>query len=646
MLSSSLTDRGDGKRLTPGGRKKMRNAVLAGIIGTVLMGCATTRTPSGAGTCGLTITSEPGTAFILYSKEKDGPWEFYGKKQGLHVTPSESRMRKDEFFWVKVQKKGHVEPEPQFVRAAPGSDVTVHFDLGEAAETAAVYIKSEPPGGTVLVGASRDGEYHPWQEAEGEPLTPARGNVPVGSAFWVKVSMPHYKDSAPEYVQVASAMPITLEFDLNRFGKHAESRQERVSISSDPPQATILVSDAENGRFEPWPPDEQLQLTPMAVMVDCGQTFWMKLRKDGYMTTQPQLIQVVEGEPVEIHAALERVPAPALPAQPAADQGGIVVNGYAAIHEGPGAAKKAAILDAIGTAIQEKYGAEISARSLANNYFLQENRVAAEAEGKFIGYDILEEGEHDGIFAVTLRVYFKDDILKRVGAKNLRFVVGGVESAGIDGAEVATASARAAIADTLIGAAMQVNVVDEPIGDAKTLAAEAEQYQSDVALFVKAQSALHDKFGEFYAYKSRVEYELVTPLRGQVIASGSVEGYNEKRQLTAEDAARHSLEDTGRKAAEEALGKLAERYDRAATHSVFVTGIAGQGQIDALVTELQTIEGVRDAQVFGAEGDVCEIILALNPNLRSHMADVVQRLRNVDLDVVQGDLYTTVAKVR
>ena len=116
----------------------MRNVILAGIIGVVLVGCATTRTPRGENTCGLTINSEPDTAFILYSKEKEGPWELYGKKQGLHVTPSVSRMRKDEHFWVKVQKAGFAEPEPRFVRATPGGNLNVHFDLTEAAEYEAV----------------------------------------------------------------------------------------------------------------------------------------------------------------------------------------------------------------------------------------------------------------------------------------------------------------------------------------------------------------------------------------------------------------------------------------------------------------------------------------------------------------------------
>ncbi|MFO7976632.1 MAG: hypothetical protein R6V12_18595 [Candidatus Hydrogenedentota bacterium] len=626
----------------------MRNVILAGIAVMIAAGCATTRLPSGPDTAGLTVTSDPSGAFILYSKEKDGPWEFYGKKEGLHVTPSESRMRKKEFFWIKVQKAGYAEPGPQFVRATPGKDAALHFELVEAADTATLYIKSEPPGGTVLVSASRDGEYHPWQEAEGEPITPARGNVPVGSAFWVKVSMPHYKDSAPEYVEVASAIPLSLEFALNRFGKHAEPKQERLSIDSDPPEATVLVSDAEHGHYEPWPPDEQLQLTPMAVMVDCGQTFWMKLRKDGFMTTEPQLIEVVEDKPIDIHAVLETVPSPAAAPQDveATEPGGIVVSGYAVVQEKAGAAKKAAIMDALGTAIQEKYGAEISARRLANNYFLQENRVTAEAEGGFVGYDILEESQYDGIYAVTLRVYFKDDVLKRVGGQNLRFLVGGIEAADVDGVEQTPREARNAIADALMDAAMQVDVVDEPAGDAKALAAEAEQFQSDLALFVRAKSVLHDKFGEFYAYKSRVDYELVIPLRGQVIASGSVEGYNEKRQLTAHDAAAHSLEDTGRKAAEAALHKLAQRYDRAATHSVFITAIRGQRQIEALVNELRTVAGVRDAQVFGSEGDVCEIILVLNPGLRSQMADIVQGLRNTDVEVTEGDLYTTIACIR
>ena len=106
----------------------------------------------------------------------------------------------------------------------------------------------------------------------------------------------------------------------------------------------------------------------MEVQLDVGSTLWLKVRKDQYETSEPQLIRVEKGKPIAINVALKRflsclppegrieVPGPA-PVLAAPDEpAGIESVGYAPIGENLAAARNAAVLDALGTAIEKRFG--------------------------------------------------------------------------------------------------------------------------------------------------------------------------------------------------------------------------------------------------------------------------------------------------
>ncbi len=629
----------------------MKRIIPVGLLALALVGCATTQAPPRSGVCTLTIESEPSQAHILFSEDEAGPWQDFYKERGLHVTPSSVPLRKGDFFWIKLQKDGYRDSEPYFVRATPGKDIALRLKLGTG-DTATVHINSEPgDGAEVLVAESMDGDYRPWPGAEGEAITPAHGQVPVGDAFWVKGRRKEGKkliETEAQYVYVESADPLYCTLDFS-----AETPKQKLVVTSDPPGATVLVASAEFGRYEPWPPEKQLQVTPMEVMVGVGQQFWLKMRKDQYETTRPQMVTMEADQPTVIHAVLR--PEAVSPGrqqqlgpakESAREPGGIIANGYALVRGAPGQARNAAILDALGVAIQEKYGAQVTARSIANNYLLMQHRIESLAEGRFVDYDVLQESQEDGIYHVILRVRFQDDLLKAIEGENVSFTVGGHERVYVGDRPFPGISARRAVADALMESSMRTVVIEPPVGSPKELARRAQENQTDLALYLAVIGELRDKLGQFYSYKTDIDYQLVMPVTGDIVADGRVEGVNEKRQLTVKDAAIHSLRDVGEKVAAEVIQKLAARYDRAASYVVYVKGVQGQRQIETLVNELGTIAAVRDARLMASEGDICEIALTITPSARPAIAGAVQRLRNVDLDVLEADLYTALAQVR
>ncbi len=622
-------------------------------LGLIVAGCATTSGTS-SDPAMLTVESDPPNARILYSVEEDGPWEAYRSKDGLHITPSTSMLHKNDFFWVKLSKPGYRDSVPQFVRASAGD---VHLAIAlEAQEASAVLrVDSDPQGAQILVAESKEGSYRPWTEADAEAITPARGTVPVGDSFWLKLRMDKFEDTLPEYVNVESNLPVHLIFDMaKRKRKATAAAKEKLTITSEPPSATILVSTEQYGSYVPWPPEAQLHETPLEVMVEAGTAFWVKLRKDGFETTEPRLVQVDKDKPVLIDAKLK---AAKKRGETVADEtstkltdpitaNAIIANGYAIVKDQTWEAREAAILDALGNAIQAKYGESIRKTGVAENYELKRHRVESEAEGEYTSYDVLEDNLALGLYHIKLLVRFDEGILSRINGENVSFYVGGWENVGLDGRTFGSDSARSVVADELMKEGLRVVTEDANIKKTTVLAKKAQKAQTDVGVYLEVRSEEFDKFGEFYSYKTHVDYTLLMPVTGETIGSGYVSGVNEERQLNARDAAIHSLRDVGKAATKEMVGKLAARYERAAAYSVFVTGIQSQRDVERLVDEISNVAGVRDARLVASEGDICEIALIIALDTRPNMADAIQRLNNTDVEVDEADLYTAVAHVR
>lgn len=189
----------------------MKQMLMLGFILAMVAGCATT--PEAPAPCTLTILSEPGEAHILSSKKEEGPWRDYRKKEGLHITPSKSTLGPGDFFWVKVEKPGYYPADPRFVRAAPGEEVKLEFKLERPA---VVRVFSEPEqGARILVADTPDGAYHPWFEEE-ESLTPAQGEMAVGSTVWMKATKEEYEDAGPEKVEIESDAAVDITFTLRK----------------------------------------------------------------------------------------------------------------------------------------------------------------------------------------------------------------------------------------------------------------------------------------------------------------------------------------------------------------------------------------------------------------------------------------------
>ncbi|MBN2308959.1 MAG: PEGA domain-containing protein, partial [Candidatus Hydrogenedentes bacterium] len=658
------------------------------------------------------ITSEPSDAEIVEAPDPSGQWVDYGKTRpridGQRYTPSqfEWKMKPGETIWVKVRKKDYKDSQEARITAeryGPKHQYAdVHFDLatdgqvriitspeepdwvrpnkpdaGPSVRGTVVWIESNPPGATVLVAESMDGTYHPWRNAIGEPITPVKGKVPVGDTFWVKVKKGN-RESDPEYVHIESTLDRTISFDLERGS--AGAMKEKIIIRSNPPGATVLVSDKEFGTYHPWPPGARSQQTPMEVEVDVGSSFWIKLRKDKYQTTEPQFIQIERGKTLTVDATLSRflssappaqaieLPQPQLLAAPAAPDG-VEVSGYAPIADDVAAARKAAIMDALGSAIEQRFGGEIASHGVANNYLMMQNRIEASAEGRYASYDIVEQTEERGLCRVVLRVRFKEDAIRALQSENVTFLLGGVESIDSDLGAIST-SARHAVADALRAGSLAVTVKEDPIpspGDLARLAGDSKtiKYQSDFVLHIKADTELYDKYGEFYTCMTTLDYQLLQPVSpspfipadfAHIVATGSIEQRNRKPQLKADRAGKHAIEDAADALAAEVLERLTQLYDGASTHEVYVVGFLDQRERQTLKTELERLPGVRqvrylpfsraDAPEGDPNRDMHQFLIYLTPSARVEVPNAIQRLTNVDLEVVETDLYNTVAYVR
>ncbi len=529
-------------------------------------------------------------------------------------------------------------------------------------EPATLRVMSDPPGAFILQSTERDGPWDHYRKAEGLHVTPSTSLLVDGEFFWLKLRLEGYRETAPQFVRAAGGEPIEIDARLEQgeaIDVTKSAPATRVSIATTPAGATVLVSNDEFGRYEPWPPGNTA-ITPIEARVDRGQRFWMKLRKDGFMTTDPVYLTVTD-EPIDIKAVLTPAPTPQTPQPqsaaaadseepPGRDEAspapGVVATGFAIDQGNPGAARQAAILDALSAALQETYGARIASTSVAENFILKENRIESLVEKRFAQYDVLEESRGNGLYRVVLRVLFAEDLLDELGGENLKALLMSDEIAHVEGRYDMVSYTRAAVADALMGARLQVTIDDEADFSYANLALAAKREQADLGLYVRAETDLRDKFGSFYSYQTAVEYRLLMPETGDVVAEGSLTALNEERPLTADEAARQSLEAAGKAVAAELLQKLAERYERAAAHTIFISGITSQRHVEAIVAELATLSGVRNARLVARQSDLCEIALIVAPDVRPGIASAVQRIRNADLDIVEGDLYATVATVR
>lgn len=644
----------------------MKRGILLVVMLLAVGGCVTPRRQ-------LVVESEPLGAYIDMADTDEGPWtdyrRDYQKEEGQNVTPSVSKVKVGDYFWLQLRKKGYLPSDPEFVRVTKGPKKvpipvkTKLFPPPPGAVLLDVY--SEPPGAAVLVSERIDGDFAPWADAIGPPVTPAKGKVDVSDSFYMICRKNGYNDSIIEHVFIDSPDPPPLNFKLDPLA------QERLTVTSKPSEATVLVAAEEHGRYEPWPTEggQLPYLTPLDVMVDVGEAFWLKLRKDQYETTEPVLIRIEEGKPVSLQYALMpwQGPEGGTPQPPGEDdQGGrreggqacdgVEAHGYAVIERSPAEARDAAILDALGAAVLQEYGGTVEAEAVAENYLLLKNRIVSLAKGRFTAYDVLQESQTGGLYRVSLCVRFQEGFEQALAGLNVSYLIGAREVIVEDGVELESDVAQRALADALMGvdSSLRVVLADEAPESRRDVAELARHENTDVALFIVVSCRLSNQLGRFYSFRTRLDYEAVTPETADVIATGRLEGVNKRRRTDKADAAVASMRGVSEAVAREILDKLGSRQRRAASHRVFVFGDLDQRGREALVRELGGIEGVRDArlravqdcELEGEATQLCEVDLTVSLGSAPGLSSKVQRLRDIDLDVIEADPYATVAVLR
>jgi len=635
----------------------MKRGILLALMLLAVGGCATYRE--------LAVESQPPGAYIDSADTDEGPWtdycRDYQKEQGQNVTPSVSKVKVGDYFWLQLRKKGYLPSEPEFVRVTKGpKEQAIRLSKKLIAhEGILLEVRSEPGGATVLVSERMDGDFVAWEEAIGEPVTPAKGQVDLSDSFYMMCRKDGYQDSVIERVVIDTPKPPPLRFVLDPL----PGAQERLTVTSKPCEATVLVAAEQHGRYEPWPTEggQLPYLTPLDVMVDVGEAFWLKLRKDQYETTEAVLIRIEEGQPISLHYDLESWQRPeAATSQPPREEGpacdGVEAHGYAVIEGSPAEARDAAILDALGAAVLQQYGGTVEAKAVSENYLMLKNRIVSLAKGPFTAYDVIDESQTAGLYRVTLCVRFEEDFAQALAGLNVSYLVGAREVIVEDGIELEGNAAQRALADALmdVESSLRVVLADEAPENRRHVAELARHENTDVGVLVVASCRLSNQLGRFYSFRTRMDYEAVTPETADVIAAGRLEGINRRRRTDKADAAAASLRGVSEAVAREILEKLGSRQRRAASHRVFVYGDLDQREREALVRELGGLEGVRDARLRAVqdcelEGEavqLCEVDLTVSLGSAPGLSSKVQRLRNIDLDVLEADPYATVAVLR
>ena len=359
-----------------------------------------------------------------------------------------------------------------------------------------------------------------------------------------------------------------------------------------------------------------------------------------FVDSTPQQVRETSALGDEVRSDLKPVSKPAPESQ---GSDAVTADGYAIRSSSVDQARGDAIRNALAVAILKQYGPEALGQTPVRNYFVTTARVLSIAENPYCAYQVLEESLRGDLYRVRARVEFTQNPLAGAQGQGPSCLLVGQETMGIGLDTAPSAAARRAVADAFAQAGLRVKLEDREAAGADRARQSARSNQYDFSVYLSADARLQDRFGDFFSYKSVIEYQLMLGSTGEVIAGGRVEGLNKKRPLTAKEAAEASLHDVGMQAGNELLGKLTSRYRHTVPHGVYFDGVKDRKVLDTLMTQLRAVPGVKEARPAASKGTVCFVSLILSREAQPTITEAVRRLPNVE--VLESDLYTTVAQV-
>lgn len=345
----------------------------------------------------------------------------------------------------------------------------------------------------------------------------------------------------------------------------------------------------------------------------------------------------------------------------------VVVDGVGAILRDVGAARDAAIRDALRAAVEQAFGVSVESRTLMVDMQVAEDRVVGKADGFVRSYAIVDESRVDDLYRVTISASVDtqvliDDLegfgaLLRLSLGNPRVLVAATSRGSHDEASVATRllTDHFVAREFFVLDADQLGLIEgrgEPLTSAE-LAAFARTVEADLVLAATVSSNPTDTRrtpnNVLTSVRATVSLQAILARTGQVVASMTADhtAINTYSSTARADAVRTATAELLEPFTLETVSVLNDSISGAGgtqTHRVTIVGVDDFMVALKLRTVLEAVRGVTSLQqrqfgdnsvVFDVQGSATTQDLAVN---LASLSDLRVEVRYVDGQRVEAEL--------
>lgn len=347
----------------------------------------------------------------------------------------------------------------------------------------------------------------------------------------------------------------------------------------------------------------------------------------------------------------------------------VIANGSAAIYNGNvGSAKNQALQNAQRQAVEQGVGALIDSQTLSNNFQIIKDEILSSSRGFVTGYQILEEGStaDNAFYQVKIRAKVSDKgirdqltalriLHKKMGNKRLMVVYHKQDPKASKRSFQTVPTLMGTLRDVFNNAGFRVfndgvmqnvysaievgGVIDRP---AESLIALALDQQAEILVATEMVAGKRGKQGgSFNALKADVRLSVYDVSTGRQIAD--VVG-NGKQLFTGTQGAfdihrnlKKASEAAARKAAKEAIGKIAEYYQSLGDQGfayLMVFRNYSQDEEDEILDYLESIPGFKDLSELKNSPSYLEIELFTSESKSRLRRKIRRDLREKNIELL------------
>jgi hypothetical protein len=276
------------------------------------------------------------------------------------------------------------------------------------------------------------------------------------------------------------------------------------------------------------------------------------------------------------------------------------------------AAKEKSVEDALRNAVEKGFGVYIDSATLTENASLISDDVVAETRGFVRSFDILEQGEQDGIFTTKIRAEISMDkiwesdslnlLLKRMGAP--RFVI--IASEDHEGAPAPKSSALQKVTELLVAKGFHLvnasnidNLSPYEIKNALSnegFAAEiGKKANAEIIVLVNASGAFESEKEVYNTtlkfFNGHCEIKAIQVDSRKIVASSVQSG----KSGSIEEAIMAAAEDNAEKFIKQLLSAWSKYLNMGRSIEVVISNIS-VSELMRIVEKMKSLEGVRSVE--------------------------------------------------